>query len=37
MTACSVLRCLGAPDGQQSVEFWLTEEQARLLASWLTE
>ena len=24
-------------DGQQSVAFWLTEEQARRLGSWLTE
>ncbi len=25
------------PDGQQQVTFWMTEEQGRLLGSWLTE
>lgn len=28
---------LETQEGQQSVDFWLTEEQARRLGSWLTE
>ncbi|WP_197060704.1 hypothetical protein [Arthrobacter sp. L77] len=33
----SVNLVIDAPDGEQQVTFWLTEDQGRLLGSWLSE